>query len=215
MYDLLSVEKRDLETVNPTQLRKQGWVPGVIFAKGMDSVPLQMKASDFRKIQAHGVKVFEVEIGGHGKELVSLENMQKDPVSGKIIHVSLHKLAKNQTVHVNVPVRLVGKAQGERTGGVTRLLMDEVTVNGLPHKIPEFVEVNVENLELDGHVNVSDVNLPSGLTFNESDLEKMLVNCHVPKVVNIETTTTEEASTEEGAAEGNATEAVTEEKKAA
>ncbi len=214
MYDLLNVEKRNVNGMNPTQLRKSGWVPGVIFSKGTESIPLQMKASDFRKIHAHGVKVFEVEIGGHGKELVSLEQMQRDPVSGKVIHVSLHKLKKNESVHVTVPVKLVGKAPGQTAGGVPRLLINEIAVTGLPHNIPEVLEVNIESLELDGHINVSDVKLGSGLTFDEADLEKMMVNCHIPKVQAVETPeaeATEEAETTEETTE----EVATEEKKAA
>lgn len=217
MYDLLSVEQRNLNGANPTQLRKQGWVPAVIYAKGVDSIPLQVRMSDFHKIQRHGVKVFEVEISGHGKELVSLDQTQKDPVTGRVIHISLHQLKKNEAVHVSVPVKLVGVAVGAKTGGVTRLLIDELTVSGLPHKIPETIEVNIESLELDGHINVSDVKLAGGLTFNESDLEKMLVNCHVPKIVPIETAT-EEAAVEEGAEvteEATTEEVATEEKKAA
>ena len=193
MYDSLTVEQRDTNDTKPGQLRRSGWIPGVIFAKDMSSLSLKFRESEFRKILGHGVKVFEVELEGQGTHLVNLESVQRDPATNRVLHVSFHRLNKNQKVTVSVPVKLSGTALGSKEGGLTRLLLDEVTISGLPHKIPEFIEVSVDSLELNGHINIGDVNLPSGLEFNESDFEKGLVNCTVPKVVD---SATEDASAE-------------------
>lgn len=183
MYDLLHVEMRDTEGLKPFQLRKNGNIPGVVFGKGMDSVPVKFDTNEFRKILVHGVKVFEVEIEGQGKHLVNLESVQRDPVSHKVLHVNFHKLNKNQATTVLVPIRLVGDAPGMKEGGVMRQLLDEVNVVGLPHKIPEHIDVDVAGLNLNEHINVSDVKLAAGLSFSEADLEKGIVNCTVPKQV--------------------------------
>lgn len=180
MYDLLNAEQRDTNGVKPFQLRKNGHIPGVVFAKGMYSIPVTVESNDFRKILAHGVKVFEVAVAGE-KYLVNLESVQRDPVTHKVLHINLHKLNKNQATTVLVPVHVVGEAKGMKEGGVMRQLLDEVHVTGLPHKIPEFVEINVEELGLNEHFNVSDIKLAAGLTFNEEELEKGVVNCAMPK----------------------------------
>ncbi len=183
MYDLLSAELRKTNEASLHKLRTTGFIPGVLFAKDMDSVPLTIKESDLKKIIRHGVKVFEVQLEGQGKFLVNLEGLQKDPVTRKVIHASFHKLNKNQATHVMVPIKLVGISPGTKEGGVVRQLIDEVMITGLPHKIPEFIEVNINTLELNAHYNVSDINIGEGLSFNEADLEKGIVNCHVPKVI--------------------------------
>lgn len=180
MYDLLNAEKRDTNGLKPFQLRKNGHIPGVVFAKGMNSVPVTIDSNDFRKILVHGVKVFEVAVGSD-KFLVNLESVQRDPVTHKVLHINLHKLNKNQATTVLVPIHLVGEAKGMKEGGVMRQLLDEVHVTGLPHKIPEFVEINVEDLGLNEHYNVSDIKLGDGLKFDEDEMEKGVVNCAMPK----------------------------------
>lgn len=199
MYDLLHAESRNL-SVKPVQVRKNGEVPGVVFSKDMESVPVKFREAEVRKVLAHGVKVLEVELQGQGKILVNLDKVQRDPVSRKVIHLSFHKLNKNQATTVHVPLKMVGTAIGSKEGGVVRLLVAEIEVTGLPHKIPEHLDVDVSEVELNGHLSVSDVKLPGGLSFSDSDLEKNLVNCSVPKVVE------EKVEAAEGATEGEASE---------
>ena len=183
MYDLLPVQLRNQGDTKPSQLRRQGVIPGILFAKGMDSIPVKFSQSDFNKILSHGVKVFELEVTGEEKVLVSLENLQRDPVNYSILHVSLHRLEKNKDTHVLVPIKLAGTAAGLKEGGVIRQLLDEVIVLGLPRQIPEVLTVDVELLKVGDHISVSDIKLDSKLSFDESDLEKAVVNCAIPKFV--------------------------------
>lgn len=220
MYDLLSVELRNPQKIRPFQLRKQGMIPGVLFAKGMESIPIQLSRNNLKKILSHGVKVFEVEVAAKEKHLVNLEHLQRDPVTHEVLHISFHKLKRNQTTHVSVPVKLEGKAIGTTEGGVVRQLLDEVMITGLPHKIPEFLIVDVQSLAVGDHINVQDIKLDHGLSFDETDLENAIVNCAIPKVVEeptVELTSEEiaEAAAPEAANEADGKEEETPTEKAA
>ena len=182
MYDLLAVEFRRPRSEKTSQLRKQGMIPGILFGKGMDSVPLQFSQNSFRKILAQGVKVFEVEVAAKERFLVNLEGLQRDPLTHEILHASFHKLNKNQTTHVLVPIKLEGKSIGTTEGGVVRQLLDNVMIIGLPHKIPESLVVDVESLGIGDHIKVEDIKLNHGLSFEKANLEKAIVNCAIPKV---------------------------------
>ena len=183
MYDLLEVKKRDLKGERASQLRNKGMIPGVIYAKGMESRSVKFNEKNFKKIFLIGVKVFELDLVGEEKYLVNLNEVQRDPVTRQIVHISFHLLNKNQATHVLIPLKLEGSAVGSEEGGVVRLLLDEVIIEGFPHKIPEFLSVNVESLGVGDHLSIQDIPLGEGLSFNEEDLEKAVVNCAIPKVI--------------------------------
>ena len=149
----------------------------------MDSISVKFSQNDFNKILSHGANIFELEVSGKEKVLVNLGNLQRDPVNHSILHVSFHRLAKNKNTHVLVPIRLAGTAAGLKDGGVIRQLLDQVMVHGLPRQIPEVLAVDVELLKVGDHISVSDIKLDSKLSFDESDLEKAVVNCAIPKFV--------------------------------
>ena len=201
MYNLLSVQLRDPQGGKPLQLRKQGIIPGVLFAKGEESLSLQMGQRDLRKILDQGAKVFEIEVAGGEKHLVNLGQLQKDPVNHNVLHVSFQKLKKGQATQVTVPIRFEGTAMGAATGGVVRQLLTEIMVTGLPREIPEAIVVDISSLDVGGMLNVGKIPLDSKLKFDEGDLEKAVASCAVPKVVEEPVA----AAAEEG--EGEAAEA--------
>ncbi|MCY4643700.1 MAG: 50S ribosomal protein L25 [Bacteriovoracales bacterium] len=198
MYDLLQLEKRDLFALNPFQLRKKGMVLGVIFAKGMDSIPIQCQHNKLKKILDNGVKVFEAALEGGETHLVNLGQIQKDPLSGSILHISLHKLEKNQTTGFSVPIKLEGEARGAKEGGVLRQLLDKVTVTGLPRNIPESITVDVGSLGVSDQLTLENIVLDKGLSFEEGeDLTRPIAACSVPKLSPESSAETAGASDEE------------------
>ena len=182
MYELLKAQCRSSQAKKASKLRREGMIPGVLFAKDMESLEVQFSHHDFKKILSHKVKVIEVAVEDRDVFLVNLEQVQRDPVNHKILHVSFHRLNKNLATHILVPIKFVGEAQGVSEDGILRQLLDEVMVVGLPHKIPEFLEVKVDSLGVGDHLNVSDIELPPGLSFNEEDFSKAVANCALPKV---------------------------------
>jgi len=182
MYQCLKVENRQhRDQAKPKTLRKEGWVPGVIFGKEIKSVSMQVKETDLRKFLHQSGSVFEVEIGGT-KHLCNLDHIQKDPLGKTTMHVSFHKLKAGQKTTVSVPIHYVGEAPGVKAGGVLNLMVDHLDVEGLPKDIPEFVEVDLSSIEINESFHLSSVTPPKGCSW-KIDGETNLVSCHAPKVV--------------------------------
>ena len=182
MYQCLKVENRQhRDDAKPKTLRKQGWVPGVIFGKEIKSVSMQVKESDLWKFLQHSGSVFEIEVAGT-KHLCNLDSIQRDALGKKTLHVSFHKLKAGQKTTVSVPIHYVGEAPGVKAGGVLNLMVDHLDVSGLPKDIPEFVEVDLSTIEINQSFHLGSVTPPKDCEWT-IDEETNLVSCHAPKVV--------------------------------
>lgn len=199
MYEVLKTVKREPKTQTPlNKLRNDGWVPGVIYGKGMESLMVQVELKALRKFFGHNKsKVFEVEVEGDKKHLVSLDKVEKDHVGQKVMHISFHHLERGQATHVMVPVVMEGSPVGVKKGGIINQLISEVECIGLPTDIPESIVVNCSELDVHEHINLSQVTPPKGVKFKHFENDQVLFSVSMPKVQVFEeaTETTTEAPT--------------------
>lgn len=187
MYDLLKLETRDVGREKPAHaLRKEGHVPGVIFGKGMESLPFQVPMKDFTKFMNHShSKVFEVQVGS-GKHLVSLENIQRDHLGSRYMHIELQKLQKGQATTVTLPIKMVGESPAaQRDEGIVSLYVHEMDVKGLPKDFVDHIEIDISGLEVNESIHLSDITPPKGLSWVE-DGELVLAHCAPPKMEPVE-----------------------------
>ena len=183
--------------------RREGKIPAVIFGKGMDSASVFVNWIEFQKCyQEHG-KVFEIEFGGK-KETVNAKFIDTNPL-GRVSHISFHKLAKGQMTTMKVPVTIAGDSVGAKAGGVIQQLLDTITVTALPKNIPDMIHVDVTSLEIGATLKAGDIKLPTGLTVDEAEADKTVVNCQAPQKQEEEPAAA--ADGEAPAAEAAATEA--------
>ncbi|MGB0453230.1 MAG: 50S ribosomal protein L25 [Bacteriovoracaceae bacterium] len=209
---VLKSNYRDVENSSPKKLRSEGWVPGVIYGKGLDSVPVQVPKQTLLNFVKEGHQVFEINVEGKGQYLVNLDNIEKDNLGKNWHHVSFHQLKKGVENHVTVPVVITGKAVGAKTGGVIQQQMNEVHLLATPENIPESFVIDVTELDSHQQWSLKDLTPPKGTKFRTTDLEHAVVSCSVPKMKIVEETTpveTDAEATPEVQPEG------TEEKKAA
>jgi len=182
MYELLKTQFRE-EPVKA--LRKEGYVPGVVYGKGMESVNFKVQSNSVDKFLNHSGKVFEIEVAGKGKHLVSLDNVQWDNMGDHMLHISFHKIAANEKTTVSLPIHFEGTAAGTKDGGVVQHILNEVEVRGMPGDMPEFISVDVSGLDVHGHFALKDIQPPKGLEWAH-DVDANVVSCHPPKVVVVE-----------------------------
>ena len=195
MYELL---KADFRSKPVKSIRKEGFIPGVIFGKGMESLSFQVPWGKFKSFYKHSGKVFQVEVSGQGKYLVNVDDVQWDALHDKMLHLSFHKIEENVKTIVKVPIHLVGTPVGVKDGGVVNQVLSEVELKGLPKDFPEFLEWDITELEFDGHWDLSHFKLPPGLELAHDDHDNV-VSCHPAKVYKEPEVEVEEV---EAAAEG-------------
>lgn len=149
------------------RLRRTGQVPGVFYSTGKQATSLSINAREFH------MKFSRLE-GSHLIQLASplpefqnrvaiLKEIQRNPLTSALVHVDLYEVDINKPIQVTVALHFVGKAEGVVAGGNLQPLMREITVECLPHEIPEFVEVDVSRLKVHDSIHVADITLPAGV----------------------------------------------------
>ena len=93
MYEVLKAGQRETgKHIKAKQMRKEGWIPGVIFGKNQEPVHFKVPAMTIQKFLTHSGKVFEVEVESAGKHLVNVQELQWNHLGNELVHVSFHKL---------------------------------------------------------------------------------------------------------------------------
>jgi large subunit ribosomal protein L25 len=195
------------------QSRLQGMIPGVVYGPEIDPMPLSINEREFRTAMKHasGGSIINLEVGGKTSKVLVRE-LQRDPVTSRVIHVDFHAISMNKPIHVRIPILLTGMARGVKTdGGIMQVTMRDVEISCLPADIPDNVEINVDDLGIGDAIHIGDLNIPNAKIMAEA--QRTVVVISAPTVVKSETTAAEEAEAEEGeAAEGAEGEEAAEEK---
>ena len=86
-----------------------------------------------------------------------LKDLQFDKVSDELIHIDLLELVEDKKVIANIPLKFTGAAVGVKEGGSLIIKMKSLKVKTYPKYLKEQIEVNIDNLEIDGNIRVEDV----------------------------------------------------------
>ncbi|HZK02059.1 MAG TPA: 50S ribosomal protein L25 [Anaerovoracaceae bacterium] len=169
---VLNVETRDdTSTLANKRLRKSGYMPGNIYGKGMDSIAVSIRKDDLRKnIAKYGRSaVFEIILDGKEKYNVMVKEIQFTHVTQDLMHVDFHSISLTEETRANVPIRVVGDEMYVSKKLVLQLQRDVLPIRGLPQDVPNFIEINVEDLNPGDTIFIEDIVFPEGIT---SDLDE-------------------------------------------
>jgi large subunit ribosomal protein L25 len=205
--------------------RLDNTVPAVIYGAGKDHVSITLLGNKVRKAlqnEAFYSHILTIKVNGK-KEKAVIKAIQRHPHRQEILHMDFLRINADEKLTMNVPVHFENEetAAGVKVGGVINHNMSEIEVSCLPADLPSFIAVDIENLEMDGVIHLSQVKLPKGvesvaLALGEGH-DFAVVSIHEPKVIEEpeEEVVDEEAEGEEGAeaaAEGEGGEKATDDK---
>jgi len=140
------------------QLRSQEMVPGVIYG-GAQEINFAAPAAAFKKlVYTPSFQFCEVKLEGKTYRTI-LKDLQFDKVNDDLIHVDLLELVEDKKVIANIPLKFVGASKGVKDGGKLITKMKSLKVKTFPKHLREQIEVNVDNLELNGNIRVEDVKI--------------------------------------------------------
>jgi len=124
-----------------------------------------------------------VQVDGGDTHDALLREVQRDPVTERILHVDLYRVLADEKLHSAVPLRLVGHAPAVEEGGVMAQLLDTLEVECFPRDLPEVINVDVSQLvDLPSHLTVADIAIPDGVEVLTDD-ETVAVQVSVPRAV--------------------------------
>ena len=189
------------------KVRKEGKVPCVIYGKN-ENVNFSVYQADFKHlVYTPNTYLVQVSVGGNVK-LAKVQELQFHPVSEDIIHADFYEVDDKSPLSISVPVKIVGNSPGVMAGGKLQLKIKKLSVSGLIADLPEFIEVNIDELEIGKSVKVKDIQVEN-LQLLDSE-NNSIVSCVVTRAAR---SAADEESEEEDATpeEGEATEEKAEE----
>jgi large subunit ribosomal protein L25 len=178
----LSAEERTVTGKKVGSLRRDGFVPAVVYERGKASDNIMVPYMPMVKAWQSAGKNHVIQLDYKGKKRPTLiQHMTLDPVKGTIAHVAFHAIKMNEKVETEVPVRFVGNAPAAQKGLIVHQNLEAVLVKGLPADIPDAIELDVSNVaEPDDDMKVSVLVIPEKLELL-TDPETMLLSVVVPR----------------------------------
>ena len=150
------------------RLRHAGKVPGIVY--GGSAAPMQIELDHnalyhaLRK-EAFHASVLSLTVDGN-KESVLLRDTQWHPYKQQVLHVDFQRVDKDHKIHVKVPLHFLNAdvAPGVKTGGgKAHHIVNELDVECLPGSLPEFIAVDMGQLEVGHSIHANDLVLPAGV----------------------------------------------------
>ncbi len=166
---VLEISPREVKGKATKRLRKVGIIPANIYGHKEASQAIQVEAIAFEALRrAHRTKsVLSLSLpGSKHAQTALIRHVQRDPRSGKILHIDFFRVSLTERVTVKVPLRFVGEAPGVKDeGGVLLHLLDALEVECTASDIVDYLEVDVSPLtEIDSMLHAEDVQLPANFT---------------------------------------------------
>lgn len=185
----LNLQKRELSGKQIKHLRKEGFVPGVIYGSDTPATNVQAPYNEMEKVVHRAGKhhIVEANVDGANKTVL-IKSIDVDPVKHRVRHVAFHAVNRNEKVTTEIPVVLLGEGESpaERAGLVVLQAIEQLEVQALPADLPDNLQVSVEGLTAPGdRLTVGDIVLPKGVEFTHSEdvLELVLANVYEPSAL--------------------------------
>jgi len=193
------VEKRaEKGKANVRRLRKSGKLPGVIYGEVEEPQPIQMDEHQFELFLKKSHSLITLKLNGSEQRAVVRE-VQRHPVTSKILHVDFMVVRKGHKINMVVPVLLEGTPKGIKEGGRLYELTTDLNINVLPKDIPDEIVINIDDLSLGDTIRVKDIQL-EGVEFLD-DPDEVICRIEMPKIVEEEEAEETELEGEEETAE--------------
>ena len=208
-FNLIAEMRDDQGKGASRRLRRQGKVPAVIYGAGRDPRNLMF---DHNKVlrqlddPSFYSSILNIKVGEKSRAAI-VKDIQRHPSKKQIIHIDLQRIVEDEQIKMQIPIHYLGEedAVGVKIGGGTvTKLMTELEISCLPKDLPEFLEVDISDLELDQMLNVSDISLPEGVEISDiiKEQDQAIVSIQEIKEI-IEEEIEDEDSESDGESEGS------------
>ncbi len=212
---IVNVELRDdLGKGASRRLRRlEDKVPAIVYGAGKKPQPLSIDHKDVLKHledEAFYSHILTLQ-SGKTKQQVILKDLQRHPFKPKITHMDFMRVSATQKFHTSVPLHFINEdvCPGVKEGGVVNHSYTTVEVSCLPKNLPEFIEVDMIEIEMDGILHLSDIKLPKGVELVElshgDDHDQAIATIHKARAaVSVDADEEEETDATDDSAEQDA-----------
>lgn len=225
-FDLVAELRTDQGKGASRRLRLEGKVPAIIYGAGRPPRALTFDHSKVvRQLENESFysSILSIKVGEKSQAAI-LKDVQRHPSKRQILHLDLQRIVEDKQIKMNVPIHYVGEdvAVGVKDGGgtITKMVTD-VEVTCLPKDLPEYLDVDISQLDLNEMLYLTDIKVPDGveivaLTHVEEEqaqpivsiqfIKEEIIEEEVPEEEELEAIEGEEGEEGEAPAEGAAAE---------
>ena len=198
----IKAEPRTLQGTGASRrLRRTEKVPGVLYGGGKDALAIELDHKDLLiklKQEAFHASVLDLEVGSE-KSQVLLRDYQMHPVKPRVLHVDFQRVAADKKIHKKVPLHFINAeiSPGVKVaGGLVQHVMNELEVRCLPKDLPEFITVDLANLQAGHSMHLSSLALPAGVeAIVPKGEDPTVATVVIPRVMTAEEELAEAAAT--------------------
>jgi large subunit ribosomal protein L25 len=182
------------------RLRHAGKAPGIVYGGTAQPTPIELDHNALihaLKAEAFHASILTMKLDGQSHRVL-LRDVQMHPFKPQVLHVDFQRIDENRKIHMKVPLHFVNEAVSPAVklgGAIIGHIQNELDVTCLPKDLPEFITVDLSNLETGRSIHVSELTLPQGVTAVTHGKDPVVATAVVPKA-QVEV---EEAAAEEGA----------------
>lgn len=173
--------------------RRGGRVPAVVYGAGKENVAVFVDDLTLRKVIREGGAQALITLKVEGSKddaetLTILKDIQYDAFGEDILHTDFYRVTMGKAIHVTVPLVTVGESPGVQEGGILENVVRDLHISCLPGEIPDHVEIDVGNLELNENLTVGDIKAPPGVTVldDPSALVVLVKPSRIARLVELE-----------------------------
>jgi len=163
----LEAKNRQEKGKKTNKSRREGLIPAIVYGRGVESLNIWITALDFRKLlkKSGESTIINLEIDGKNGRNVIIQEIQRDPVSYKIIHLDFYQVRMDEEIETEVELVFVGESPAVKEfGGILIKNIDKLEVKCLPADLPSHIDVDVSSLKtFDDHITVGDLKIGKGV----------------------------------------------------
>ncbi len=177
IHELAAQGRNDQGKGASRRLRRAGQVPAIVYGAGEPPQNIQFEHNTLALAARHewfSSSILDLLIDGK-RQKVLLRDVQKHPFKPQLLHLDFLRINENQAIRVRVPLHFVNQEKspaGKASGVVVSHAMTDVEISCLPKDLPEFLEIDLADLQLGDIVHMSDIKLPAGVEIPELKLGK-------------------------------------------
>ncbi|HEX4045827.1 MAG TPA: 50S ribosomal protein L25/general stress protein Ctc [Gammaproteobacteria bacterium] len=187
------------------RLRCKEKVPAIVYGGGKTNIAITLEHKHIAKSlenEAFYSRILTLKTNGNESERVVLKDVQRHPYKARVLHVDFQRVRSDEKLHMHIPLHFRNGelAPGVKdAGGLMSHIMSDVEISCFPDDLPEFLEIDVSEMQLNQILHLSDIKLPKGVEIVSlaHGQDKPIVSVHMPRIEEepvVEETAAPEAS---------------------
>lgn len=213
LFEINAEPRHDVGKGASRRLRKSGKVPGIIYGAHQEAATIcvdQNKLLHQLENEAFYSHILTLNLGAESGKVV-LKDLQRHPYKLAILHVDFQRVSETEELTMRIPIHFINEdvcAAIKTGGGVVSHIMSDIEITCLPKHLPEYIVVDLANVNLGESIHLGDLILPEGvrctLLVHGGDSHQAVASVHLPRAAEVETAAEPGAETAAAPAAGAA-----------